>query len=49
MHLHAVKSFLFSREAITRIQAIAIAVMIVIAAIVGVAIYYVTQPPSAPR
>ena len=38
-----------SREAITRFQAIAIAVIIVIAAIVGVAIYYVTQPPPAPR
>lgn len=40
------KSFLFSRDAITRVQATAIAVIIVVAVVASVAIYYVTRPPA---
>jgi len=42
------KKFALSREAVTRMQAIAIAVIIIVVAIAGVAIYYLTLPPPAP-
>lgn len=42
------RKFLFSEGAITRMQAIAISVIIIIAVIAGVAIYYVTLPAPKP-
>jgi peptide/nickel transport system substrate-binding protein len=39
-------NILFSKKALTRIQGIIIAMIVIVAAIVGVAYYYVSQPPS---